>query len=447
MDPLKSPGRQAVEGDSGASAGRATRDDARDGATRDGASPSGPASTGTPSGAAGAPAGAATTAPRSGAGPDQSLHRAFHDRRMAEADFDLSPFTIAWEITRACAYACVHCRADAQHGRDPAELSTAEAKALVDRIAAFGSPILVFTGGDPMIRPDLFEIIRYATDKGLRCSLTPTATELATKERLALAREAGVRRIALSLDSPSPEVHDEFRRVPGSWGRTMAILRSALTIGLAAQINTTVTRRTLELLPEMVDFVKEAGAVQWSLFFLVPTGRAQAADMIAPEEGERLFHWLYDLSRKGDFDVKATAAPMYRRVAIERRRAEGDSGRIEGNFQGAGFQYADGLDRPVKGVNDGRGFLFVSHRGEIMPSGFLPIAAANVREEDIVEVYRDHRLFRELRDPSLLKGRCGRCEYREVCGGQRGRAYALTGDYLETDPACVYQPPTPGTAR
>ncbi|HUW42252.1 MAG TPA: radical SAM protein, partial [Rectinemataceae bacterium] len=290
MDPMKDALRPAVAGDSETPAGRAARD----------------------------AAGAATTAPLSGAGPDQSRHRAFHDRRMAEADFDRSPFTIAWEITRACAYACVHCRADAQHGRDPAELSTGEAKALVDRIAAFGSPILVFTGGDPMMRPDLFEIIRYATDKGLRCSLTPTATELATKERLALAREAGVRRIALSLDSPSAEVHDGFRRVPGSWERSMAILRGALSIGLAAQINTTVTRRTLELLPEMVDFVKEAGAVQWSLFFLVPTGRAQAADMIEPEEGERLFHWLYDLSRKGDFDVKATAAPMYRRVAIER---------------------------------------------------------------------------------------------------------------------------------
>lgn len=382
-----------------------------------------------------------------GGAPDQSRHRAFHDRRMREADFDLAPFTIAWEITRACAYACVHCRADAQHARDPAELTTAEAKALVDRIAAFGSPILVFTGGDPMMRPDLFEIIRYATDAGLRCSLTPTATELATKERLGLAMEAGVRRIALSLDAPNAEVHDGFRQVSGSWERTMGILRSALSIGLSAQINTTVTRRNLELLPEMVDFVKEAGAVQWSLFFLVPTGRGQRADMISPEDHERLFHWLYDLSLAGDFDVKATAAPMYRRVAIERRRAQAGSGRIDETFQGAGFQFADGLDRPVKGVNDGRGFLFVSHRGEIMPSGFLPIAAANVRESDIVEVYRRHRLFRELRDPSLLKGRCGRCEYREVCGGQRGRAYALTGDYLETDPACVYQPSTPQAAR
>ena len=382
--------------------------------------------------------------------PDQTEHRVFHDRRMLEADFELSPFTIAWEITRACAYACVHCRADAQHRRDPEELSTEEAVALVDRIKAFGSPILVFTGGDPMMRPDLFEIIRYATDKGLRCSLTPTATELATAERLSLAKEAGIRRIALSLDAPTPELHDAFRRVSGSWARTMGILGNALSIGLAAQINTTVTKHNLALLPEMVKFVKEAGAVQWSVFFLVPTGRAQAADMIGPEEHERVFNWLYDLSLRRDFDVKTTAAPMYRRVAIERKRAEtgtatgpgtghGTRG-IDGTFQGAGFQYADGLDRPVKGVNDGRGFLFISHRGEIMPSGFLPIAAGSVREADIVDVYRNHRLFRELRDPKLLKGRCGICEYREVCGGQRGRAYAMTGDWLESDPACVYEP-------
>jgi AdoMet-dependent heme synthase len=370
--------------------------------------------------------------------PDQSQHRDYHDRRMTESDFDLAPFTIAWELTRACAYACVHCRADAQRSRDPRELTTAEARALIDRITDFGKPILVFTGGDPMMRSDLMELIGYATQRGLRCSLTPTATGLATRERLALAKDAGIKRIALSLDAPESGLHDAFRQVEGSWERTIAILRSALAIGLAAQINTTVTRRNLALLPQMVTFVKEAGAVQWSLFFLVPTGRADAVDMISPEEHESVFNWLYDLSLRGDFDVKATAAPMYRRVAIERKRAE--TGAIRANFQGAGFQYADGLDRPVKGVNDGRGFLFISHLGEIMPSGFLPIAAATVREADIVDVYRNNALFKELRDPSLLKGRCGECEYKVVCGGQRGRAYAMTGDWLESDPACAYRP-------
>ncbi|MBI3362870.1 MAG: TIGR04053 family radical SAM/SPASM domain-containing protein [Chloroflexi bacterium] len=366
---------------------------------------------------------------------------------MLEADFDLAPFTIALEITRACAFACVHCRADAQHTRDPRELTTEEGYRLLDRFKAFGSPIVVFTGGDPMMRRDLFNLIRHATELGLRASLTPTATALPTVERLKQAMEAGVRRIALSLDAPSPEVHDAFRQVPGSWERTMKILRNAQSVGLSAQINTTVTRRNVNLLPEMVKFVEEVGAVQWSVFFLVPTGRGQIADMISPEEHERVFHWLYDLSQRGTFDIKATAAPMYRRVAIERKRqlpspsGRGAGGEGEGwGFQGAGFQYADGLNRPVKGVNDGRGFLFISHIGEIMPSGFLPVAAGNVREVDVVEAYRNHPMFKALRDPDQLKGKCHVCEYRVVCGGQRGRAFAITGDYLETDPACVYEP-------
>lgn len=375
--------------------------------------------------------------------PRAAAERHMHDAHMREADFDLAPFTIAWEVTRACAFACVHCRADAQHTRDPRELTTNEAKRLIDRIKDFGNPILIFTGGDPMMRPDLFDLIQYATEKGLRCSLTPTATALPTVERLQKAKEAGIRRIALSLDAPSSEVHDNFRQVQGSWERTMNILRNAQSIGLSAQINTTVTKHNVGILPEMVKFVEEVGAVQWSVFFLVPTGRGQIAHMISAEEHEQVFNWLFDLSQRGTFDIKATAAPMYRRVAIERKRQVSSSVGAERGavaFQGAGFQYADGLNRPVKGVNDGRGFLFLSHIGEIMPSGFLPISAGTVREVDVVETYREHQLFRDLRDPEKLKGRCGRCKYKVVCGGQRGRAYAITGDYLESDPACVYQP-------
>ncbi len=369
--------------------------------------------------------------------PHAAAERQLHDNHMREADFDLAPFTIAWEVTRACAFACVHCRADAQHTRDPRELTTEEGRRLLERFKEFGSPIVVFTGGDPMMRRDLFDLIRYATDLGLRASLTPTATALPTVERLKQAMESGVRRIALSLDAPAPEVHDAFRQVPGSWERTMQILRNAQAVGLSAQINTTVTRHNAHLLPEMVKFVEEVGAVQWSVFFLVPTGRGQAAHMISPEEHERVFHWLFDLSQRGTFDIKATAAPMYRRVAIERKKAPGAGGEV---FQGAGFQYADGLNRPVKGVNDGRGFLFISHVGEIMPSGFLPVSAGDVRAADVVDVYRNHPMFRALRDPDQLKGKCQICKYRVVCGGQRGRAYALTGDYLASDPACSYQP-------
>lgn len=365
--------------------------------------------------------------------------RHHHDKRMVVADFNQAPFTIAWEVTRACAFACVHCRADAIHQRDPNELSTEEAFQLVDKLSEFGSPILIFTGGDPMMRRDLFEIIAYAADRGLRCSLTPTATALPTRERLMKAKEAGIRRIALSLDAPTAEVHDDFRKVPGSWQRTMDILHRAKDLGLSVQVNTTVTKFNVDLLPQMVPFIEEVGAVQWSVFFMVPTGRAQAHHMISAEEHERVFHWLYDLSKGASFDIKGTAAPMYRRVAIERKRKEVGKDQ-EVTFQGAGFQYEDGLNRPRKGVNDGNGFLFISHIGEIQPSGFLPVTAGYVREDDVVDVYRNHPIFKDLRDPTKLKGKCGVCEYTDICGGQRGRAYGLTGDYLETDPACAYEP-------
>ncbi|RPI30585.1 MAG: TIGR04053 family radical SAM/SPASM domain-containing protein [Chloroflexota bacterium] len=355
---------------------------------------------------------------------------------MQTADFSLAPFTIAWEVTRACAFSCVHCRADAQHQRDPKELSTEEGYQLIDRLKNFGSPILVFTGGDPMMRKDLFELIAYATSQGLRCSLTPTATALPTQERLEQALNAGIRRLALSLDASTPEAHDTFRGVPGSWERTMRILQTARQVGLSAQVNTTVSRYNLHLLADMVPFIQEAGAVQWSVFFLVPTGRAQMAWMISANEHEAVFNWLYDLSQIAPFDIKATAAPMYRRVAITRKKAEQGNGKPV-TFQGAGFQYADGLNRPTRGVNDGNGFMFISHLGDIMPSGFLPLRAGNVRSHDVVQVYRESELFKDLRDPQKLKGVCARCAYRDVCGGQRGRAYGVTGDYLQSDPACI----------
>jgi radical SAM protein len=365
--------------------------------------------------------------------------RALHNAHMGQADFNLAPFTIAWEVTRACAYACVHCRADALHTPDPHELNTEESLQLIDRLAEFGSPILIFTGGDPMMRKDLHELIAYATQKGLRCSLTPTATALPTTARLEKVRDAGIRRIALSLDAPRPEIHDSFRQVKGSWQRTMDILHRAQAIGLSVQVNTTVAKHNVNILDEMLPFLQEVGAVQWSLFFLVPTGRAQASNMISAEEHERTFNWLYDLSKNAPFDIKSTAAPMYRRVAIERKRAE-QGGDKPVTFQGAGFQYADGLNRPTRGVNDGNGFLFISHVGDIQPSGFLPVTAGNVRTDDVIDVYRHSQIFTDLRTPDKIKGRCGICEYRDVCGGQRGRAYGLTGDYLESDPACSYIP-------
>ena len=367
-----------------------------------------------------------------------------NDARLATANFDLSPFTLAWEITRACALACLHCRAQAQPKPDPNQLTTAEAMSVVDQIRDMGDPILVITGGDPLMRRDVYDILTYAAGHGLRTSLTPSATALVTPKNLARVRESGVVRVAISLDGPAADTHDRFRGFSGSFQRTLEIMRDVREAGLTLQINTTVSRYNLAALEEMPEIVAAAAAVQWSVFFLVPTGRGKAEDMISAEEHERVFHWLYDLSREAPFDVKSTAAPPYRRVAIQRSRGEDPvgGGTSEQPIAGAGYRFQDGLHRPALGVNDGKGFAFISHTGDVCPSGFLPLAAGNVRERPLADIYRTSSLFRDLRDPEKLKGRCGACEYRTVCGGSRARAWALTGDYLAEDPSCVYQPQT-----
>lgn len=365
-----------------------------------------------------------------------------NDARMVTADFNQSPFTLAWEITRACALACMHCRAEAQPRPDPNELTHDEAIGVIDQIREIGNPILVVTGGDPLMRRDVYDLLACAVQKGLRTSLTPSATALVTPKNLAKVRDAGVVRVAVSLDGPTAEVHDRFRGFRGTFDRTRRIMRDVTETGLALQINTTVSRFNMPVLEQMPEIVSEAGAVQWSVFFLVPTGRGKLGDMVTAEDHERTFNWLYDLSREAPFDVKSTAAPAYRRVAIERARAEAQGGG-EGPARplaGAGYRFQDGLDRPAMGVNDGNGFAFVSHTGEVCPSGFLPLAAGNVRERPLAEIYRNAPLFLDLRDPAKLKGRCGVCEFRTVCGGSRARAWAVSGDYLAEDPSCVYQP-------
>lgn len=369
--------------------------------------------------------------------------RKLHDSHLSQVDFDLAPFTVVWEVTRACALACIHCRAEAQPRKHPLELTTTEGFALIDQIKEFGDPIFVITGGDPMLRKDLYELIGYATSKGLRVSLTPSATKLVTWQRLQLAKEAGVRRLAISLDGPIPEVHDAFRGFTGSFQRTLEILGDAQKIGLSLQINTSVSRHNLGFIDQMPPLVSNFGAVQWSVFFLVPTGRGKVADMISAEDQEKVLHWLYELSEKASFDIKATACPPYRRVVIQakkNKREERNGERVA--LMGAGYQYEDGLNRPAmaKGVNDGKGFCFISHLGNVYPSGFLPIYAGNIGEQNLVEIYRHSALFKDLRDSSKLKGKCRRCEFREVCGGSRARAYAITGDYLAEDPTCIYQP-------
>ncbi len=363
--------------------------------------------------------------------PGARAARRERDGWLEQLDFDRAPFTIAWELTRACAYACVHCRADAQHQRDPRELDTAEGRHLIDQLASFQTePILVLTGGDPLMRRDALELAAYANDRGLRVSLTPTATALPTEKRMRQALAAGVRRVAYSVDAADAEVHDRFRGFRGSFERTLRGIANAQAAGLPLQLNTAVCALNVDQLEPMVEFVRQSGAVQWSVFFMVPTGRGASLPLLSAAQHERVLGWLHELSREAPFDIKATNAPQYRRIVSQRA----------GRREGAGFRFPDALNRPAKGVGDGRGFMFISHRGEVMPSGFLPLPAGNVRRRSPVEIYRDAPLFRQLRDPALLKGKCGRCEFREICGGSRSRSYGVTGDYLAADPSCPYEP-------
>ena len=359
-----------------------------------------------------------------------------------EVDFNVLPFIVIWEVTRACDLACVHCRAEAQPRRHPLELTREEGFRLLDQVRAFGQPLCVLTGGDPMKRPEIFDFVRYGDGLGLRMALTPSGTGLMTREAVRALKGAGLSRLAISLDGSTAEVHDAFRRVSGSYAWTMACIAHAHAVGLPVQINTTITRHNLADFDGLVRKRIDLKIVLWSVFFLVPTGRGQARDEVTAAEYEWVFNRLYDLSKSAPFDIKTTAAPHYRRVVLQRMKVERQRGeRRTGPAIGPGFHAGrDQIGRAAKGVNDGDGFVFISHTGEVYPSGFLPVSGGNVRRESLVEIYRNSPLFRTLRDRGQLKGKCGLCEYKNVCGGSRARAYALTGDYLESDPYCAHVP-------
>lgn len=337
------------------------------------------------------------------------------------------PVVVVWELTQACSLACRHCRADAQEHCHPDELSTAEGRALLEAAREFGEDqLVVLSGGDPMARDDVVDLVRYGTDLGLRMTLTPSGTEQLTAGRLDALAEAGLRRVALSLDGATPESHDEFRGESGSFERTLRAARAAKAAGLPLQINTTVCADTVDQLPAIRDLAEELGIVLWSVFFLVPVGRGAVLDPIPPDRAEAVMEWLAEVADTASFGLKTTEAPHYRRVRLQRAARNGGDG-----------QPAGGPPR----VLAGDGFVFVSHRGEIYPSGFLPKSVGNVREAALVERYREAELFEALREPDALKGKCGACPFNRVCGGSRSRAYAHTGDPLESDPLCAFIPP------
>ena len=351
-------------------------------------------------------------------------------------DFNVAPFLVVWEVTRACALACVHCRADSIHRRNPCELTTEEGYRLIDQVRAFGSrpPLFVLTGGDPMLRPDLAKLVAYASGIGLTVALTPSGTAAATKARLTELKGAGLSRIAVSLDGPTPETHDAFRRVRGSFGWTMRIIESAAQLGLPLQINSTISRLTLPHLESIAHRIAELPVTLWALFFLVQTGRGVSLEQISADDCERVLNFLYDLSLVSPFGIKTTEAPHYHRVVWQRER-----GRIQQGLPARSEARRRQL-RATRAVTDGNGFVFIDHLGNICPSGFLPAARGNVRTSDLAAVYCHDEVFTRLRNTNALTGTCGRCEFRAICGGSRARAYAATGALMASDPLCAYEP-------
>ena len=337
--------------------------------------------------------------------------------------YDRAPMMAYWEVTQACGLTCRHCRADAVPHRDPRELSTEEGEQLLGALASFGEkPVhLVLTGGDPLRRPDIYHLISHAVDLGLIVSVTPSGTPLLTWEAIAHLRAAGVRSLAFSLDGSTAERHDSIRGVAGTFARTVTAIRWSLEQSLPVQVNTLVSSETAPDLAQTYGLVSGLGAQRWAVFFLIATGRGGTLTEVTPDESEAILEWLSDCSERQPPVIKTTEAHHIRRIdALKHGRST--------------------AVKQAWGVRDGAGIMFISHRGEIYPSGFLPIRTGNIRRDDPVAVYRKASIFRSLRDAEALKGKCGRCEFRVICGGSRARAYAASGDPLESDPLCPYEP-------
>ncbi|MBE3594909.1 MAG: TIGR04053 family radical SAM/SPASM domain-containing protein [Candidatus Carbobacillus altaicus] len=352
-------------------------------------------------------------------------------------DFSRVPLLVFWEVTQACLLQCTHCRADAQFHADPEELTEEEGYALLRDIAELDRPLLILSGGDPLMRADIFRLTSYAKELGLPVALTPSATPKLTPDKIRQALESGVKSFALSLDASNEKAHDRFRGTPGSYKRTLNALTAMRALGAPVQINTTVSRYNVAMLEEMADLLSGLDIQVWSLFFLVPTGRASQDLMLSAEETEAVFARLYRLEKKVPFIIKTTEAPHYRRFQlISRTREKGEALSTLFTTIEKGILPQGRMPR----TRDGNGVLFISHRGDIYPSGFLPIRAGNVRQDKLADIYRHHPLFQTLRDPDQFYGKCSVCEFRKLCGGSRARAYAVTGDVLSAEPTCLYQP-------
>lgn len=336
-------------------------------------------------------------------------------------NYDQAPLVVTWEITQACDLACDHCRATADPERDPAELDRTAAIDLFEQVASFEpTPFFVFTGGDPLKRPDVFELLSEARDAGVTPAITPATTPLLDRAAIEDFVDAGVGRMALSLDGATAQSHDAFRGEPGTFDRAMKAAEDARDLGLSIQFNTTVTARTVDELPTIADIVTAYDAAMWEVFFLVPVGRGTELTQLSPDRARKVTKWLYRHSQEVPYRVITVEAPFYRRAAREVQLERGERSNRVGS------------------TGAGDGFVFVSHTGEVYPSGFLPISVGNIRETPLGELYREAPLMRRLRDHDELTGTCGRCEFSPECGGSRSRALAATGDPFGTDPLCPW---------
>jgi radical SAM protein with 4Fe4S-binding SPASM domain len=401
--------------------------------------------------------------------------------KAAGAVGENKPRLIFWEVTKGCNLRCIHCRATATELSSPTDLPTRAALEIIDQIAAAANPILVLSGGEPLYRNDIFQLARYATDKGLRVALATNGT-LVTKDVARMIVDSGVRRVSISLDGADSITHDTFRGIPGAFDAAVHGLRNLKELGMSVQINMTIARHNAHQLPSVLQLARNLGADALHTFLLVPVGCGvdiAAEQMVPPEEYERMLNWFYDQSLVGGIELKATCAPHYFRVARQRRAADrraaetlariapidspvpaassaigptdmtmpGSTGialKPQGVGQPVGHPggHPSDLNAMTKGCLAGTGVCFISHEGEVYPCGYLPVIAGDLRKQTFVDIWENSVVFHELRDAGNLKGKCGCCEFRNVCMGCRARAYAATGDFMDEEPFCVYQPRT-----
>ena len=346
------------------------------------------------------------------------------------------PHVIAWESTLACNLACVHCRASAQTEPAPDELATEEVKALIDDVAAFSQPVFIISGGEPLMREDVFEIARYAHDHGLRVAMAPNGT-LITETIAQEMVTSGIARISVSIDGSTASRHDGLRGVAGGFDAALNGLEMCRANGVGFQLNTTVLRQTSDDLPAIHQLAVRLGADAWHVFMLVPTGRGQLDDEITPHEYEGVLNWIYATAQSSPVPIRVTCGPHFMRIVATHRSRDGE---IAGLVRPRGSSGRGHLDRMSRGCLAGNGYCFISHRGEVFPCGYLPLVAGDIRNRSFREIYQESTLFSELRDWSRLEGKCGICEFVKVCGGCRARAHSVTGNVLAEEPFCTYRP-------